>query len=746
MSIIGGLQMKRKGWLVAGLAALFLGLSGIQPGYASSDKLDIDNGLATVPQGLALNSYFQKGTSSNNDAHVADGTNAASPGTQVVELTTNSGQVGSIWSNEAFKFDLNKKQVASMWLNFGSKGYDDKTLTYVPADIPGDGMALVLQNADSPYSATPNFGTNSPYGETLGVWGVANLGTTDTAAVASTAIQNSWALEFDSYINKSTSMANTTGADSFDTDTTGGKLTEPHIAANYPAQSSTYLAKTLSETTGIFPFITTKTSSYIQMKHQGVIQGNNFEYLSDGAWHHLTLTYTPKSGTTAAKMTYAFNDKNPTTGASQPGQTNSVDVDPGIIDPQGTGTAYWGFTGATGSYSEASMVAFEQIPNLVNATASADMTANGKTVSDGDKISANSPVTLTYHANYESGSADWQGIKALLKIPDGLTMTKGIVKYGNGDSTTLGAADLDSLSQGNGIDLKDLNGGNQTATITLTGTAADVNSATTAASTVSDFRGSNAIVQATMPGFTVSPSTLHLATDKTAISASGTVDVPVTGTVTDTANAVTNSNLVIHGKLNDDTDLSDTDLATSDAAGHFSVSVPADKLQPGANVLDLTAEDKTTGALSNVGEVVITVGELKFQTISGAARYQAQLTGAQQLVARDSSSDLSIVIQDTRASGNGWQLTAAATPLADDAGNALAGHLVYVNGTQQTALSEAAAPVMRHAADGSDATTNVTGDWTASQGLLLDLDADALQSSATYKSQINWTLINSEQT
>lgn len=745
MRVIGGLQMRRNKWLAVGLTALFLGLSGVQPGYAASDKLDLDNGLATVPQGLALNSYFQKGTSSNNDAHVADGTNAASPNTQVVELTTSSGQVGSIWSNEAFKFDLNKKQVASMWLNFGSKGYDDKTVTYLPSDLPGDGMALVLQNAEHPYSATPNFGTNSPYGETLGVWGVANLGTTDTAAVANTAIQNSWALEFDSYINKSTSMANTTGADSFDTDTTGGKLTEPHIAANYPAQSSTYLAKTLSETTGIFPFLTTKTSSYIQLKHQGVIQGNNFEYLSDGAWHHLTLTYTPKSGTTAAKMTYTFNDKNPSTGASQSGQSNSVDVDPSIIDPDNTGKAYWGFTGATGSYSEASMVAFEQIPNLVNATASADMTANGKAVSEGDKISANAPVTLTYHANYESGSASWQGIKALLKIPDGLTITKGNVKYGNGDSTMLGAADLDSLSQGNGIDLKDLGENNKTATITLSGTAVDVKSATTAASTVSDFRGSNAIVQATMPGFTVSPSTLHLATDKTAIATSGTVAVPVTGTVTDTANAVTNSNLVIHGKLNNDTTLTDTDLATSDAAGHFSVSVPASQLQPGANVLDLTAEDKTTGALSNVGEVVITVGELKFQSVSGVAKYQAQLTGAQQLVARDSSSDLSIVIQDTRASGNSWQLTAAATPLTATADDRLAGNLVYVNGDQRTTLSEAAVPVMAHTSDGTTDTTNVTGDWTASQGLLLDLDGDALQSTATYSSQITWALINSVQ-
>ncbi|HJE87178.1 MAG TPA: hypothetical protein K8U88_06280 [Levilactobacillus hammesii] len=731
--------MKRIGWLAVGVAALLLGLSGTQTGYAS-DQLDLTTGLKTVPQGLPLDKYFQAGSSNNNKANVVAGQNADSPNTQVVELTTGGSQVGSIWSLPDFKFNLNEKQVASMWLNFGSKGYDS---SYAPQVVPGDGMALVLQNANNPMAATPNFGTNSPYGETLGVWGVANLGTTDTSAVAGTAIQNSWALEFDSYLNQATELANAKSAASFDADTTGGKLTAPHLAANYPGQASTYTPVTKTEG-GIDIFghnVGGTTGTYIQMVHKGVIQGSNFKFLSDGAWHHLTLSYTPKSGSASAKMTYTFNDKNPTTGASQPGQTSSMDVDPSIIDPDNTGKATWGFTGATGIYSEANMVAFEQIPNLVNATATADLTANGKSVSDGGTIKANSPVALTYNASYNSGTADWQGIQAELKLPDHLTITKGTVSYANGDTTTLGAADLAAINQGNGVGLKDLSKANSTAKISLTGTAASVTSSTAVPATVSEFKGSNAIVQATSPSFTITPSTLHLATDQTAISADGTTAVPVTGTVTDSASAVTNSNLTIHGTLND-AKLDDTALSSSDAAGKFSVSVPADKLQPGANVLDLTAEDKTTGALSNIGEVIITVGELKFQSVSGTAQYQAQLTGTSHLVARDSSSDLNIVIQDTRASGNNWQLTAAATPLTAADGDQLAGRLVYVNGTAQTTLGAAAVPVMTHT-DGASTTTDVTGDWAANQGLLLDLDGDAHQSTATYSSQITWALINS---
>ncbi|NLR32838.1 L-type lectin family protein [Levilactobacillus tujiorum] len=709
--------MSRKVWLVVGALALVWGLGGVQTAHAT-DGTDLTNGLNTVPQGLELSKYFQPGTSSNNQAHVVDGTNLASPDTQVVELTTGSPQVGSIWSFPSFKFRLNEKQVASMWLNFGSKGVNTGQGT------PGDGMALVLQNAQSPYTATPNFGGHEPYGETLGVWGVANQNNMTTDAVAKTAIQNSWALEFDTFMNQST-----TGSDASSFDAYG--LYGPHIASNYPAQSGSYTAK----------------SGYILLNHLGAIKGTNNNFLADGMWHHLTLVYTPQSGSTSAKMSYTFNDKNPTTGASQTGKTQSVNIDPAIIDPANTGQAVWGFTGSTGANSEANMVAFEEIPGLVNASATASLAANGKDVTTGDKISAHSPVTLTYNANYESGSETWSDIQANLKIPKGVTITKGTIDYGDNESTTLGAVDIDNINQGKGITLaKGLDQSNSTAKITLKGTVNDVTKSTYVSSTLSSFKGSNAVVQATtIPSFTIVPSTLHLATDQSSISADGTKPVDVTGTVTDTANAVNNSNLVIHGTLNDSTDLDDTDLSTSDAAGKFSVAVPADKLQSGANILDLTAEDKTTGALSNVGEVIITLGELKFKTVTGNVNYQAQLTGAQQLVSRAGSSDLSIVVEDTRTGGNPWYLTATASPLVDKNGNQLAGNLVYVNGNQTTTLSNTAATVLTHAADSSSPTTDVTGDWSAKQGLLLDLDADAMQSKENYTSGINWTLTNSVQ-
>ncbi|WP_367377012.1 hypothetical protein [Levilactobacillus cerevisiae] len=728
--------MKIKAWLAVGLCVVGLGLvsqSGVTA-HAITDAVDIDNALRSVPQGLKLSGFFSPGTPNNNQATVVNGLNSASPNTQVVELTNGGSQVGSIWSNDDFLFNLRKKQVASMWLYFGNKSYGSAT-----ANAAGDGMALVLQNANNPKQATPSFGTGGAIGETLGVWGVATTGKTDMQAVSDTAIQNSWALEFDTYLNNDGSFDNTAKGSSFDLDTTDVTISNPHLAANYPGKPDTYTTHKVKG--GTFNLL---TNYYVTMVHRGLIQGSDFNFLSNGAWHHLTVTYTPKTSTASARMAYNFDDKDPSTGISQPGESNYMDIDTGNIDPNSTGLAYWGFTGATGGNSEGNLVAFEQIPNLVNASATADMTANGKPVTEGANVSANSPVALTYDTKYESGTTDWTAIQAELKIPTGVTISKGNVAYDDGTTTTLGAADIAAINAGKGIPLKTLNSGNATAKISLQGTANNVTSTTTADQSLSRFVGKEAVVQATLPNFNIVPSTLSLQTDQTAITADGSSAVPITGTITDSASTVANANLTVHATLNDGT-LADTALATTDAAGKLTVSVPADKLNPGANVLDLTAENTQTGAVSNTGEVIITVGGLDFKTVTGKAVYKAKLSGQQQLVSRDGSSDLAIVIQDSRTKGSQWQLTAAATPLLDTNNTGMNGDLVYVDGNQSTTLSTVAAPVMSHQNDGTNGTTNVTGDWSTGQGLLLNVGSDAIQSTKIYSSDITWTLVDAEQ-
>ncbi|MGO1971290.1 MAG: hypothetical protein ACTIIZ_11020 [Levilactobacillus brevis] len=191
-----------------------------QPAYAVDTDGGLAKGLAKVPQGLPLSKYFTIGTNSAKQVKVMAPTGGSAVNTEVVKLTDGGDQSASIWSNDDFDFNLNADQTASMWLYFGTKGGTTAT-----ANSAGDGMAFVLQNGST--SVTPDYGTVSA-GETLGVWGVDTAGTNNLpATVSGKAIPNSWALEFDTYLNNTTTFDGTGQASSFDADTSGGTLANP---------------------------------------------------------------------------------------------------------------------------------------------------------------------------------------------------------------------------------------------------------------------------------------------------------------------------------------------------------------------------------------------------------------------------------------------------------------------------------------------------------------------------------------
>jgi len=281
-------------------------------------------------------------------------------------------------------------------------------------------MAFVLQNGST--SVTPDYGTVSA-GETLGVWGVDTAGTNNQpATVSGKAIPNSWALEFDTYLNNTTTFDGTGQASSFDADTSGGTLANPHIASNYPGDAGSYTMQKKSNGAIFFP----KTRYYATLNHKGVLQGSDFRYLADGNWHHLTIHY---NHTTKA-MTYTFNDKNPDTGVSQTGQSATVTLDPTKFKSS-TGKLRWGFTSSTGYYWEPNLVAFEKIPDLVNADATVTMTdvTKNKPINAGDTINGNDHVKLAYQLDYKSGSTDWEDIVADLDLPTGLIYQSAKIDY-----------------------------------------------------------------------------------------------------------------------------------------------------------------------------------------------------------------------------------------------------------------------------------------------------------------------------
>jgi len=375
-------------------------------------------------KGLSVDNYFVTGNFEGNAAGIISNDKA-----QIVGLTHGSSETSAIWSNNDTNYlNINQKQTLSMWVYFGSPDYSKGW------SIP-DGMAFVLQN-DGP-NAISNINGEVNSGETLGVWGsdnnpLTNVGDKEIGGVptvAEQAIQNSFAIEFDTYANhynngkpvsyqKYTSNEGTindlaSAKDAFDflpynLDNGNNAFLYKakddqysHIAWNYPARTSTYRQlndlNPPAERTDFLGIKHTSGKSIIglvhnmgtnDLEHNGVNvylqkESQNSQNPLD-SWRHVTIQYTPPvSGSHFAKLKYKVGDKNPVTGAAQ---TPKTDVTVPELDmtafnmTAGEKKLRYGFTAATGSdASTTSAVIFETMPSLINAEVNAytvDKTTN----------------------------------------------------------------------------------------------------------------------------------------------------------------------------------------------------------------------------------------------------------------------------------------------------------------------------------------------------------------------------------
>lgn len=465
------------------LMSLSLGLIGaggsVTASTATDAAADYAKAISVAPDALTLDHIFQTGTGGGSANHssvvsldkdnkvVDDSSTAATKA--IVKLTDAGGQLGSEWSTPANTFNINKDSKINMWMYFGNQ-YDS-----------ADGMAFVLQND------TRGVGAISGIGESLGVWGIDEGGS--SAQTAKPAIKNAWALEFDTYGN------NDTGAGtSFDNapEVKGSN----HLAYGYPSLPSTYRLKM----GGILSF-------YAVMNHQGVIKTS---HLSNAAWHHVTLDYKTLS-VTQGSMTYTIDDKDPTTGAVLTGQSQTAPIDKTRFTADGkngNGTdIMWGFTGSTGSKYENNLIMFEQISNLVSATGVqkvTDTTNNDEDVTNNGKVMSGDQLNFKTTLTYKEGKQDWKKIKALLNVPTNVTLAEAAtIKYADGtvDNFNTNTAANETITKELS---KDLTSANNTATISMTGTANTVTADTKATSPVSHFNGNNAIVESNAANFTIS--------------------------------------------------------------------------------------------------------------------------------------------------------------------------------------------------------------------------------------------------
>jgi len=732
------------------LSVMAIGLGIVTWGWGTTAQADLAGALNKSPQGVNLDSYFQTGTISPNSAKKVSTDFGES---QAVQLTDNRSELGTIWTKDDAKMNLNSDETASMWMYFGDKNGSS-----------GDGMAFVMQNDDHGMGASTKDASGNPVaGETLGVWGTDQDKNMSTAGeVAATGIQNSWALEFDTYHNDSTGEGALGRGSSFDIDDSLA-FTHAHIASGFPGKAETYsmhqvpVTTTTKVQTGtgflglpIYSSVsTTKDYYYASMNHTKPIEGRTAGWLVDGSWYHVTL----KWNATDQTMTYIFDDKDPKTGQPKANPTSkTVSVPKSAIDPDSTGQVRWGFTGSTGSNWEPNAVVFEQVPGIVNSNATAilkDETTQ-RTVASGDSVGGGHHMRLTYNLAYTGGSQNWKDIQAKLNLPSNMTFSGGTVTYGDSSlaKTSISAADLNTKSLT--VPISEMSKTNPTATITLDGVAAPGDSALT----MSKFIGSNALADATVPAFTVTAPTKTSALNMvlTGDSASGETntmpdkDVPVTGQLKyDDNSAIDNGSMTLHPVLNGES-LPTELLRSSDTAGAFTYNVPQAKLLSGqANDLKLYAED-TDGRISNEVTDTITVktGSLDLSVPTAASFEPTTLNGKEQLIRP--SSDLKVAVSDTRGKGNDWTLYAKSTSFMSKLRGTLPASLVYKSGATKDDLSAGYVKLQSATSTSDNDVTDVSGDWTADSGLLLDVQGDAVgginNAPTAYTGVITWSFTN----
>jgi len=780
------------------------GFGGWSTISASANSQVFSTGQAALdgaPQGVDLQSgldsnYFtidpNVGTASGtNAAKLTKAHSPAGTGNSAIQISKAGVQDswGAIWSTDE-SFDLSKSETASMWIYASGEN----------AANVGDGMAFVLQNGGTDaYSGA---------GESMGVWGVANDLFSDVNP-ASSAIKNSWALEFDTYPNDdipkqgaylgwllgttpSTYDFFNSSPSSYDVEGPGdaqssqSQITDAHIASNYPGSTDTYTGTevygnggTINSSTGN-KIAHTGNFYYYNLQHKGLLDegatggsGN----LSDHRWHHITVSYTPPTTSGGdGSMTYTYNDKNPDTGLPQ----KSTDYATVPIDlskfnlSSGQTKVRWGFTGSTGLYSENNLVIFDQIPGEAQTDASATMTTKDSDgnytneISDGDSVSGDSDVKLTYTFERTGGDEDWKSVNGDLTIPDDIDVTSGSVAYPDASymDSNKNKVDVSKIvaptSSGDGqklsVPLAD-NGltlsGTQKATVTLYGKVKDVASTSdvSEASQTSYFVGSNATSTAKTPNFTITKKVnpalameLDESSSTLSVNAGGSDDAIVAGVAVPSDKTMDNGDITLHptinGEAQDAVNLNDT---TSGTMYGFKYHIANDKLKAGDNTVSFYATD-TAGDKSATVSTTVTAGTVGFGHTSGDLIFEpTTLTGSGSVLI-DRSDDWSLNVDDSQTKNSTWTVTANTNGMylnGTATSTPLDGSLVYTDKAgNTTTLNSSDSPVIASGtSDGTASTTNIAADWTGDTGIRLRVNSGAVEGA--YSGTINWSFVNS---
>lgn len=734
---------------------------------ASIDPDDLQNATKTAPEGLEIANLFELGQFNGNQAEIINNnTNSAGSGGSLLQVTNNTKQLGAIWGNmnQGNYIDISKDQTLSMWLYFGRSA----------PNLPnaGDGMAFVMQNDNDGVGAIATYhrGRTSQkygYGESLGVWATdfdynINLPKKD---FVSTAIRNSFAIEFDTFVDYARNADHITGeGTSFDNDFEDNYQ---HIAMNYPDSLDTYYA----ETDGGKQFF---SMNHTENKHpsrpdpsqlisESYGSSTSQRLLTDQNWHHVTIDWKNISKETG-KLTLRFNDKT-IEGLPETGKIISREIDKSHFNLENGNTKVrWGFTGSTGKYSENNLISFESVPSFVNGDVYTDLynettkkylnsdysdpnekNQHSDSSNPNNNVHTGDTLNLIYKMRYKSGIMPWKNTVAHINLPDHLSAYAADVAYADNTHETYivdgGTKKLD-LTLHN--PLKDQDPTNPTAIITIHGIVDAVENDTKVPSVHSRFQSEYLIKDVESPWFNIQTDDLNLVLNKPKSStydsyASVPDQVPITYNTWLKNSYGYSEPIVIHYSMNGN-DMEET-LHNSSAMYLHTLKIPKGWFnQLGDSRLSVYA---TSGKLKSATRIVdFSIGEHLSVSATDLSFVPLNGTNDKQFDQRDGNWSVEIV--DTRKKDSPWFLQAVASPLIDsNSKKKFNGEIVYRNddGSYKSLSSTQLIASGKKETDEQQSTTDIVKSWNSDQGILLKSNGN--NETGKYKGTISWTLTDS---
>lgn len=777
--------------------------------FAKAIMEDYNNAQKTLPSGINTSTNIMK-SSKLGDSSIGkdqDGSNKTlnttkvatdsyyNPEHNVIKLTSadnaSRNQVGAVWSSDNYTFNYNKEtETIKLWLYFSGA-----TKVGSPEN---DGMAFVLQNdtaadthAISRYYYS-SFFTGPAGGQTLGVYGTDRRDEPKTEELNISAIQNSWALEFDSHFNGAASLAKdisqgpTSNPDfgnmpnSFDNDPSLSAIKgSQHIASSYPVEFANQVTYN----------ILTKTSPYTQT-HINPQPVN----LTDNSWHHVILKWVknPDSGSiVTGNIILTFDDIYP-----DGTPNNSSNHLSNIVYPVNTaafnsenGIIRWGITGSSGSAvtqennfapNNSSLAIVEQAPNALKGNAkNRILNAANSDVTSGDELPSNTNFTINYDINLEDAgiAGKWSNIIAKLPLPQDATggttqttLTGATIHYYNSDgslnsnltetldstNTSITNANTNktfahTLSQSLTPDLPK-------ATVTLNATTNAVKSADMSTA-VAKFTGNEYVATTFVPSFklssarTITPTANSL--DQTALNnvskANGIPDIGGTFTYKDISNTslgIKNDTFKVNYYFDNNSNslnsynVSETvDQTTTEKQSNYllnSDKVSLEGLSAGTHTLSYFISD-SLGNISATITVNFTIqGSLELSGIPSTLTFTPTvLTGQKMLIKRNGDSANAIInVTDDRQSFAKWYLDARVEAPMAAGTKKLAGDLVY----QQTGNvgTKILNTEYQNVFENTTQNANTPITWNDNTGLVLQTAGNA--TAGEYTGTVEWTL------